>query len=74
MGSIWSVFTPKGRCRPFALNEYDLLNCWDGNVSTFSDRFFTNFQARAQFSLKKLKGRVLFKNLSLRDRVSFSGI
>ena len=48
MGSIWSFLTPKGRCRPFALNEYD-LNCWDGNISTFADRFFTNFQARAQF-------------------------
>ena len=57
----------------FALREYD-LNCLDGNISTFSYRFLTNFQGRAQFCLKKLKDRVLFKNLSLRDRVSFSGI
>ena len=73
MGSIWSFFTPKGRSRPFAFHEYD-LHCWDGNISTFSNGFFTNFQARAQFYLKKLKVRVLFKNLSLRERVSFSGI
>ena len=26
MGFIWSFLTPKGRCRPFALDEYD-LNC-----------------------------------------------
>ena len=42
MGSIWSFLTPKGRCRPCARNEYD-LNCWDGNISTFSDRFFYEF-------------------------------
>ena len=73
MGSIWSFLTPKRRCRPFALSEYD-LNRLDGNTFTFSDRFLTNFQGRAEFYLKKLKDRVLFKNLLLRDRVSFSGI
>ena len=26
MGFIWSFLTPKGHCRPFALDEYD-LNC-----------------------------------------------
>ena len=73
IGSIWSPLTPKRRSRPIALREY-ALNRLDGNISTFSDRFLINFQARAQFCLKKLKDRVLFNNLSLRDRVSFSGI
>ena len=73
MGSIWSFLTPKRRSRPFSLRDYD-LNRLDGNISTFSDRFLTNFQGRAQFCLKKLNGRVLFKNLLLRDRVSFSEI
>ena len=41
-----SVFTLKRRSRPFALREYD-LNRLDGNISTFSDRFLTNFQVRA---------------------------
>ena len=73
MVSIWSFLTPKRRCRPFALRAYD-LNCLDGNIFIFSNRFLTNFQGWAQFCLKKLKDRVLFKNISLRDRVSFSGI
>ena len=72
IGSIWSFLAPKRRSRPFALREYD-LNRLDGNISTFSDRFLTNFQGRAQFCLKKLKDRVLLKNFSLQDKVSFSG-
>ena len=59
-GSIWSFLTPKRRFRPFALRDYD-LNRLDGNISTFSDRFLTNFQSRARFRLKKLKDKVLFK-------------
>ena len=59
-GSIFVILTPKGRFRPFALCECD-SNRLDGNVSTFFDRFRTNFLARAQFCLMKLKDRVLFK-------------
>ena len=55
-----SFLTPKGRFRPFALCECD-SNRLDSNISTFFDRFRTNFLARAQFCLKKLKDRVLFK-------------
>ena len=65
--------SPKRRSRPFALRECD-LNRLDGNISTFSDRFLINLKGRAQFYLKKLKDRVLFKNLSLRDRASSSAI
>ena len=71
MGSMWSFWTPKRRSKPFAFREYD-LNHLDDNISTFSNRFLTNFQGRAQFRLKKLKDRVLFENLLLRDQ-SFSG-
>ena len=56
MGLIWSFLTPKGRCRAFALNEYD-LNCWDGNISTFSDRFFTNFQFPVGYCLRIFRSR-----------------
>ena len=42
MGSIWSFLSPKRRCRPFSLREYD-LNSLDGNIPTLSDRFLTNF-------------------------------
>ena len=48
MGSIWSFLTRKRCSWPFALREYD-LNRLDGNISTFSDRFLTNFQGRVQF-------------------------
>ena len=48
------------------------LNCLDGKISTLSGRFLTNFQGRAKFCLKKLKDRILFKNVLLPDRVSFS--
>ena len=72
-GSIRSFLILKRRCRPFTLREYDLTRL-GGNMSTFSDRFLTNFNGRAQFCLRKLEARVLFKNLPLRDRVSFSGI
>ena len=51
MGSIWSFLTPKGRCRPFALNECD-LNCWDGNISTFSDRFLRISRAGHNFDYR----------------------
>ena len=43
-----SFLTPKGRFRPFALCECD-SNRSDGNISTFFDRFCTNFVARHNF-------------------------
>ena len=64
-----SFLTLKCRCRPFALCECD-LNRWNGNISTFSDRFLTNFQGRGLFYLKKLKNRILFKNVLLQDKES----
>ena len=46
----------------------------NGSVSTFYDRFHPNFQGRVQYCLKRFKSWVLFKNVLLRDSVSFSGI
>ena len=73
MESIWPFLTPKRHFRLFALCKYDLIHLNGNNISSFSDRSITKFQA-GQNCLKKLKDRVLFKNLSFRDRVSFSGI
>ena len=72
-GSRRLLFTPKRRRRPFGFCEYD-LNRLDGNISTFCNRFLINFQGRAKFCLKKLKDRLLFKNVLLQDRGSFSAI
>ena len=70
-GSILSFLTPRHLLRPFTFCECD-LNRLDGNISTFSDRFFKNFQGRAKSCLRKLKDRVSFKNALLWDRTSFS--
>ena len=43
-GSIFVMLTPKVRFRPFALCECD-SNRLAGNISTFFDRFRTNFLA-----------------------------
>ena len=64
------ILTPKCCHRPIALHKYD-LNRFDGNISTFADRVLTISRGSAQSCLKQLKDRVLFKNLSLRDWVSF---
>ena len=48
MGSMWSFLTPKSHSTPLALREYDLNRLY-GNISTFSDRFLTNFQDETQF-------------------------
>ena len=77
-GPYLSFLTPKRRFRAFALRKRELSRL-DGNISTFSDEFLTNFQSRAQFCLKKLKERVflrtfcsgtryLFRNLTPRPR------
>ena len=66
-GSIFVTFTPKRPCRLLALCECD-FNRLNGNISTFPNRFLTNFHGRAQFFRKKLKDtRVLFKSVSLQD-------
>ena len=48
IGSYLSFLTPKGRFRPCALCECDSSRL-DGNISTFFDRFRTNFLAEHNF-------------------------
>ena len=61
-GSIFCNLSPGHRCRPFALCKCD-VNCLDGNISAFSDKFLTNFQGSAQLFLKELKDRALISRI-----------
>ena len=57
--------------RPFALRECDWNHLDGSNISAFSDWILKYFQGIAQFCLKKVKDRISFKKILLRDRVLF---
>ena len=68
----FSSLPPERLCRPFALLNCD-LNRLDGNISSFSDRFLTNFQDSARLFEETQGPGIVFK-VFLWDRVTFSGI